>query len=117
MPALYCNECYEQDVHHPYRQQVFPFQVQQLVDPQSGEGPAEPHDEEDEQEGLPQKPHARRNVIHDLVEFTPLPDVKGHPSAEEYGSCDGGHDEHVHVLGKEEEGELDTGVFGMKARS
>ena len=102
MPSFNGYQRHHQYIHHTDRQQVFPLQVQQLVDPQPWESPPEPHDHEDEEEGFPKEPNWRRDVIHYMIEPFPVANMEWHPSSKEQRSANGTNNEHIDILREEE---------------
>ena len=76
------NESHQQQIKHRNRKQVFPLEIQQLINAQARKRPAKPHDYKNQKESFSKEPQRRRNVIHDIIECLPVADVKRHPSAE-----------------------------------
>src|SRR5687768_2012876 len=109
MPAHYGYQRYEQKIEKTNRQQIFPFQIQQLVYPEPGKRPPEPHDKENEKKCFSKEPNHRGNVIHDVVEVVPVAYVQWHPSSKKQRGADSTYNKDVDVFCEEEESEFHPG--------
>ena len=113
IPAEHHNGNHQHEVEQVDGEEVFPLQLQKLVDTQTGEGPLEPYYHERDKERFAKEPHNRGYVAHNLVETVPSLNAERHPAAEEHQRGHAGDDEQVEVFGKIEETEMDTGIFRM----
>ena len=107
------NDDHQQQVRQTDGHEVFPFERQDLVDAQAREGPLDPHQEPDDEEGLAEEPHEARNPVHDGIEALPAGDVQRHPAAEEDRGGNAGDDEQVDELGDVEQSEVHARILRM----
>lgn len=80
MPAHDRHQGNQDQVYQTDGQEVFPFEIEQLVDPQTREGPAKPHDQEYEEESFSKEPNTAGDPVHDNIELCPAANMKGHPA-------------------------------------
>lgn len=66
----------------------------------NGEGPANPHEQEDDEEGLSNEPYKSGDVVHHHVQSVESGNVQGHPASQEQCSGDTGSNEQVQVFGR-----------------
>ena len=116
MPAEYDDDRHEQHVGQSDGHEVFPLKVQDLVHPQTREGPLHPHQQEDHEEGFAEEPHEARDPVHRGVEPVESRDVQRHPAAQKERGGHAGHDEQVDEFGDVEQAEVHARVLGVIPR-
>jgi hypothetical protein len=57
VPTHQRDESHQEQIEQTDWQQIFPFQIQQLINTEPRECPAKPHDHEDEKESFSHKPN------------------------------------------------------------
>ena len=103
-----------EDVGNRQRDEVLPTQVHQLVVAEAGDGPPDPHEEEDEEEDLAEE-EDRSQDAQDVRVGNKSPDERHVITTEVKGRDHRGGDEHVDVFGEEIEAEFHRAVFGVIA--
>src|SRR5207302_6445130 len=99
----------DEDVDQRQRDEHLPRELLELILPQTGEGPPDPDQQEDDEAGLDDEPYRPRHE--------PKEREQGDVAAEEQGGGQGRHPDHGDVLGGEEaEGELHGRVLGEGPR-
>jgi hypothetical protein len=104
-----------------------PGEVHELIETEAGEGPADPHVEEEEEDDLAPEYDELDEHVDPAADFglagvaaegdvvDEFVDPGEVPAAEEEGDHDSGAGDHGGVFGEEEEGEFHGGVFGVVA--
>ena len=117
MEAVRNHQGHEDEIDHADWHEVFPLERENLVDSQTREGPAQPHQKEHDEEGLADEPYGAGDVVHHHVESLEACNVQRCPTAQEDG---GGHtstDEEVEVFCQIIIAEVHTGIFRVVAGS
>ena len=107
------DDDHQQKIDQADRYEVFPFERQDLVDAQAREGPLDPHQQQDHEEGLAEEPDEARDVVHHRVEALPAGNVQRHPTAEKDRGRNTRDDEQIDELGDVEQAEVHARVLGM----
>lgn len=104
--------CHHRKGQEHARHEILPLEGQDLIDTQTGESPASPHQHPDDKQCLAGEPDETRNIVHHGVEATDT-DVQRCPSSKEDGSSETRDDDEVQILSKIEVAEAHTTVFSV----
>ena len=81
MESVNSHDGNKNGIYHTDGQQIFPFQIQQLVNAQSGKGPPEPHDDKYDEHGFAHEPEKSGDIVHYLIKGCEISDREWHPTA------------------------------------